>query len=307
MNVFLTILLNVILPVFLLIAIGAFLHRKFTFDMGTLSKLNSYLLMPAVGFANVYQSKMGGNTLLLIISILIVQSMFLMIVSSLLSKMFKLENGLSSAFKNSVVLSNSGNFGLPVSQLVFQNNPLGLSIQIVVMIFQNLLTYTYGLFNTVSVNKKGMQALKIFLRNPVCYAFLLGMFFQITSLRLPGYIWVPIENISNAFLAIALITLGAQSAFIKITRLSKPLILSLLGRLIVSPTIAFIVIFLFNIEGTIAQALFIASSFPTSRNSSLFALEYNNNPEYAAQAVLLSTLCSMFTVTIVVYLSEILF
>ncbi|WP_121664839.1 AEC family transporter [Metabacillus litoralis] len=307
MNVFLTILLNVILPVFLLIAIGAFLHRKFTFDMGTLSKLNSYLLMPAVGFANVYQSKMGGNTLLLIISILIVQSMFLMIVSSLLSKMFKLENGLSSAFKNSVVLSNSGNFGLPVSQLVFQNNPLGLSIQIVVMIFQNLLTYTYGLFNTVSVNKKGMQALKIFLRNPVCYAFLLGMFFQITSLRLPGYIWVPIENISNAFLAIALITLGAQSAFIKITRLSKPLILSLLGRLIVSPTIAFIVIFLFNIEGTIAQALFIASSFPTSRNSSLFALEYNNYPEYAAQAVLLSTLCSMFTVTIVVYLSEILF
>ncbi|MCM3411781.1 AEC family transporter [Metabacillus litoralis] len=307
MNVFLTILLNVILPVFLLIAIGAFLHRKFTFDMGTLSKLNSYLLMPAVGFANVYQSKMGGNTLLLIISILIVQSMFLMIVSSLLSKMFKLENGLSSAFKNSVVLSNSGNFGLPVSQLVFQNNPLGLSIQIVVMIFQNLLTYTYGLFNTVSVNKKGMQALKIFLRNPVCYAFLLGMFFQITSLRLPGYIWVPVENISNAFLAIALITLGAQSAFIKITRLSKPLILSLLGRLIVSPTIAFIVIFLFNIEGTIAQALFIASSFPTSRNSSLFALEYNNYPEYAAQAVLLSTLCSMFTVTIVVYLSEILF
>lgn len=162
MNVFLTILLNVILPVFLLIAIGAFLHRKFTFDMGTLSKLNSYLLMPAVGFANVYQSKMGGSTLFLIISILIVQSMVLMIVSSFLSKMFKFEKGLSSAFKNSVVLSNSGNFGLPVSQLVFQHNPLGLSIQIVVMIFQNLLTYTYGLFNTVSVNKKGMQALKIF-------------------------------------------------------------------------------------------------------------------------------------------------
>jgi len=307
MNVFFTILLNVILPVFLLIAVGAFLHRKFTFDMGTLSKLNSYLLMPAIGFANVYQSKMGGSTLLLVVSLLIVQNISLMIVSSFLSKMFKFENGLSSAFKNSVVLSNSGNFGLPVSQLVFQGNPIGLSIQIVVMIFQNLLTYTYGLFNTVSVHKKGIQALKVFLRNPVFYAFLLGMFFQITSIKIPEYFWIPIENISNAFLAIALITLGAQSAFIKINRLSTPLILSLLGRLIVSPTIAFIVILLFNIEGTIAQALFIASSFPTSRNSSLFALEYNNYPEYAAQAVLLSTLCSMFTVTIVVYLSEILF
>jgi predicted permease len=56
-----------------------------------------------------------------------------------------------------------------------------------------------------------------------------------------------------------------------------------------------------------AQALFIASSYPTSRNSALFALEYNNHPEYAAQSVLLSTLLSSITVAIAVYLSKILF
>ena len=43
--------------------------------------------------------------------------------------------------------------------------------------------------------------------------------------------------------------------------------------------IALGIIWLLQLEGTIARALFIASSFPMSRNSALFALEYDNYPE----------------------------
>jgi len=307
MDVFFHITLNVILPIFTLIGAGALLHRRFNFDMNTLSKLNSYLLMPAVSFANVYQSKIRGDTLLHILSFLVIQALCLMILSTGISKIAKFESGLSSTFKNSVVLSNSGNFGLPVSQVVFQHNPLGLSIQIVVMIFQNLLTYTYGLFNSVSVDKAKFKALKTLLINPVFYAFLFGIIFHANSIKIPEYIWSPIKSTSNAFLAIALVTLGAQSAFLRITRISLPLILSLIGRLILSPCIAFFVILILKLDGTTAQSLLIASSFPTSRNSSLFALEYGNHPEYAAQAVLLSTVFSILTVTTVIFSAHLLF
>ncbi|MEH7085738.1 AEC family transporter [Neobacillus drentensis] len=307
MDVFFLILLNVILPVFLLIGAGVFLHRKFKFDMSTLSKLNTYFLMPSVSFVNIYQNNVGGKTLIHILGFLVLQCSCLMIISALISKAAKFESSLSSTFKNSVVLNNSGNFGLPVSQLVFQHNPLGASIQIVVMIFQNLLTYTYGLFNSVSVDQRGVTAMKGFLKNPVIYAFLLGLILHIYHINIPTFLWTPINNTSNAFLAVALVTLGAQSAYLKITRFSLPLILSLFGRLILSPLIAFIIILSLKLDGTTAQALFIASSFPTSRNSALFALEYDNHPEYAAQVVLLSTLLSMITVTTVVFLSTILF
>ncbi|MFK9090318.1 AEC family transporter [Bacillus salipaludis] len=307
MDVFFLILVNVVLPVFSLIGAGVFLHRKFRFDMNTLSKLNTYFLMPCVSFVNIYQNNVGGKTLLHILGFLVIQCSCLMMVTSVISKAAKFENGLSSTFKNSVVLNNSGNFGLPVSQLVFQHNPMGASIQIVVMIFQNLLTYTYGLLNSVSVDQSKLKAMKEFLKNPVIYAFLLGLILHIYQIKIPTFIWTPINNTSNAFLAVALITLGAQSAYIKISRFSLPLFLSLFGRLILSPTIALIIIFTLKLEGTTAQVLFIASSFPTSRNSALFALEYGNHPEYAAQVVLLSTLFSMITVTTVVYLSTILF
>jgi malate permease and related proteins len=307
MDVFFLILLNVILPVFFLIGAGVFLHRKFNFDMNTLSKLNTYFLMPCVSFVNIYQNNVGGETLLHILTFLVLQGLSLMIISALISKAAKFENSLASTFKNSVVLNNSGNFGLPVSQLVFQHNPIGSSIQIIVMIFQNLLTYTYGLLNSVSVDNSGVKAMREFLKNPVIYAFLLGLLFHLYHIKLPTFIWTPIENTSNAFLAVALVTLGAQSAYIKIKSFSFPLFLSLFGRLILSPVVAFLLILSLNLEGTTAQALFIASSFPTSRNSALFALEYGNHPEYAAQVVLMSTLLSMITVTTVVYLSAILF
>ncbi|KQL50537.1 transporter [Heyndrickxia shackletonii] len=307
MSVFLLIGLNVILPVFILIGAGVFLHRKFKFDMNTLSKLNTFFLMPAVSFVNIYQNNVGGKTLLHILGFLILQCVCLMSLSAIISKAAKFESSLASTFKNSIVLNNSGNFGLPVSQLVFQHSPLGASIQIVVMIFQNLLTYTYGLFNSVSVDHSGFKAIKQFLKNPVIYAFLLGLILHTCDIKIPGFLWTPIKNSSNAFLAIALITLGAQSAYIKLRRFSLPLILSLIGRLILSPSIALLIIFLLKLDGTTAQALFIASSFPTSRNSALFALEYDNHPEYAAQVVLMSTLFSMITVTTVVFLSTIIF
>lgn len=307
MDILFLIVLNVILPVFSLIGIGAFLHRKFKFDMNTLSKLNTYLLMPAVSFVNIYQSNIGGNVLFQILGFLLIQSICLMILSTSISKLAKFDRSLSSTFQNSVVLNNSGNFGLPVSQLVFQHNPLGSSIQVVVMIYQNLLTYTYGLINSVSVHSKGAQAVKEFLKNPVFYAFLFGLLLHISTIKIPFFLWTPIENLANSFLAIALITLGAQSANLKINRFSLPLVLSLIGRLVLSPCIAIIIIFVLRLEGTTAQALLIASSFPASRNSALFALEYGNHPEYAAQAVLLSTIFSSVTVTSVVYLAKILF
>ncbi|WP_158219175.1 hypothetical protein [Marinococcus halophilus] len=44
-----------------------------------------------------------------------------------------------------------------------------------------------------------------------------------------------------------------------------------------------------------------------SKNSALFALEYDNYPEYAAQSVLISTIFGGITVSIVIFLSRVWF
>jgi predicted permease len=307
MNILVLIVLNVILPTFSLIVIGMLLHRKFNFEMKTLSKLNTYLLLPAVGFVNIYESEVSGKLLLEVLGFLLLLNFCLALLCTCVAKVCKFDRGLTASFANSVVLSNSGNFGLPVSQLVFHNNSLGLSIQIVVTIFQNFLSYTYGLFNAASANYKGSKVILEFFKLPISYALIIGLLLHNLGIKIPFFLWKPIENISNAFLAIALITLGAQVAYLKIKQISSSLLLSIIGRLLISPAIALAIILLLGLKDTTAQALFIASSYPTSRNSALLALEYNNHPDYAAQVVLVTTLLSIMTVTIVVFLSKILF
>ncbi|SFP34131.1 AEC family transporter [Salibacterium halotolerans] len=307
MTVLFQILLQIIFPVFFLLGMGALLHRLFQFDLKTLSRLLTYLFLPTVIFANIYQNDMTPSLLLEIGGFLLIQFLLLGALAHVTAKIMKMDKKLSATFKNSVVLNNSGNFGLPVSQLVFQANPVGASVQIMVMMFQNIITYTYGLMNAASTEGKGTMNLKEILKTPILYALVLGFLFYGFQIPIPGFIWTPLQNIADAFLAVALLTLGAQVAYPKLENFSPAFFMGLAGRLIVAPLTALAVISLFGMDGTIAQALFIASAFPMSRNSAQFALMYDNYQEYAAQAVLISTMLSSITVTIVIYASRLLF
>ncbi|APT25627.1 AEC family transporter [Bacillus anthracis] len=304
---FVFIILDVILPILILMLIGAILQRKFQFNLKQLSTLITYCLMPAAVFVNIYDIRIEIDLLLQIIYYLMLYSLSLIIVSHFISKILKLENGESAALKNSISLMNSGNYGLPVSQLIFSQNPVGVSIQIFIVIFQNLLTCSYGIYNLLSATKTIGGIIQSFLRLPVFHALVLGILFQFFTIQLPNSILLPLNQLANGFVAIALILLGAQLSNIKLNFFHRVITWALIGRLLMGPLVAFAMIYLLNIDGIVAQSLFIASSFPTSRNTSTIAMEYQIEPELHAQIVLFSTLFSIITVTVVIYLSYILF
>ncbi|KXY07702.1 AEC family transporter [Bacillus wiedmannii] len=304
---FVFIILDVILPILILMLIGAILQRKFQFNLKQLSTLITYCLMPAAVFVNIYDISIETGLLLQIIYYLMLYSLSVMIVSHFISKTLKLEKGESAALKNSISLMNSGNYGLPVSQLIFSHNPVGVSIQIFIVIFRNILTYSYGIYNLLSATKTIGSIIRSFLRLPVFYALILGVLFQSFTIQIPNSIFLPLNQLGNSFVAIALILLGAQLSNIKLNFFHRVITWALIGRLLMGPLLALAMIYLLNIDGIVAQSLFIASSFPTSRNTSTIAMEYQIEPELHAQIVLFSTLFSIITVTVVIYLSYILF
>ncbi|WP_342537202.1 AEC family transporter [Sporosarcina sp. FSL K6-3508] len=308
MEYLLIVFVNVITPMLILLAIGVVLQIKFTFNVKALGNILTYCLIPAAVFMNLYHTVINVEVLLDVLIFVVLFSTSLIVIGHLFSKMLRLNRQQSAVMKNSIVLINSGNYGLPVSQLVFHANPLGVSIQIVLIVYQNLLTYSYGLYNLVSATQSGAAILKQFIKMPIIHALWLGALLNLANIQLPHFIELPIEHLSNAFIAIALITLGAQLAQIKVKALWNRLIfLSAFGRLILSPTVALLFILLLKIDGVTAQSLWIASSFPTSRNSSTLALEYDIEAELAAQIVLFTTVISSFTVGLVIYLSSIIF
>lgn len=299
---------QIVAPILILLVVGAILQKKFRFNLKALSHLITYCFMPAAVFISIYETEIELSVIgqLTMFIVLFIGSQ--MILSHYLAKLLKLDRQESAVFKNSVVLINSGNYGIPVAQMIFATQPIGIAIQVILVIFQNMTTYTYGLYNLISATKSGMDILRDFLRLPIIHALWLGALLNYLDVPIPQTIQIPLDYVAGGFVAVALITLGAQLSQIEMkTMFNKTIFVSCFTRLIVGPAVALLIIWLLGIDGVVAQSLFIASAFPTSRNSSSLALEYDIESATAAQTVLFSTIISCLTVTVVIYLSTFLF
>ncbi|GAF66753.1 putative transporter [Bacillus sp. TS-2] len=301
------IFLEVILPILILMLLGLVIQKKYQFQLKQISKWLVYGFMPAAVFLNIYEVQIDISLLSQLFLYLILFTFVMIGITYILGRLFHIKPKESAALKNSISLMNSGNYGLPVSQIIFSSNPIGVSVQIFVLIFQNILTYTYGIYNLLSASKTFIEIIRAFLKLPLIYALLLGLFFQTLNLTMPTFLLVPIEYLANSFVAVALLLLGAQLASIKLQYFHRVITLALVGRLLVGPVVALIIICFLQIDGVLAQSLLIASSFPTSRNTATLALEYDVEPDLQAQIVLYSTLLSSLTVTVVIYLAMQLF
>ena len=120
-------------------------------------------------------------------------------------------------------------------------------------------------------------------------------------------VWPALQYARNALICIALLALGIQLSKTSFKINNKDVYLAVGIRLLGGPLMALILIHLMRFDGVIAQALLISSSVPTSVNSALIAVEYNNRPEFASQVVAATTLLSAFTLTAVIYIARILF
>ena len=303
----LTIFKDIILPIFIVMLIGFILQKKFAMDISTLSKLNIYFVVPAFIFVKLYSTQFSASLFGHVLLFFILLVLILYVFSALFAKILGLNRGKKTTFSNSTIFFNSGNYGVPVNELVFKGDPFAMSIQVIVLTLQNILTFSYGIFALQSVNTSKWKAMIGYFKMPVLYAMMAGLLCNALNISIPSVILVPANMIADAMIGLALLTLGAQVARIQFKAALSAVYSSLTVRLIISPIIALLIIWLFRVDGITAQALLIASAMPTSVNSAVIAEEYKNYPEFAAQVVLFSTIISAFTVSLVIYLAGILF
>ncbi|MGO4272165.1 AEC family transporter [Paenibacillus sp. TAF58] len=301
MSYFIYILVNNIVPISIMIAIGAAMYRAFHIDIKTLSKLNFYVFSPALVFVKLYESEMNLHILMQVLLFFVLFFSLLFAIIEVIIRLKKMQRGMRIAMRNSVIFYNSANYALPLNQTVFGGNAYTLSIQIVIMIMQTLIPNTYGIY-TLNAHKSTWKAtMKTILSLPVIYAIPIALLLRYFHLPVPGSIHIPLQYISNAFMATALLTLGVQLGGMKWEFHFSNVLVSNILRLAAGPLLGFFVVWLLGIEGITAKALILSCAVPTSLSSVLLAIEYENEPEFSSQAVFTSTLFSMFTIPVVIF------
>jgi predicted permease len=97
-----------------------------------------------------------------------------------------------------------------------------------------------------------------------------------------------------------MIVLGMQLAKISIKNLAKEKIsLSLMIKLAISPVIAYLLTLFFSIDGMVKQIMIIMAAMPTAANTTMYALQFDTEPEFVSSATLISTSLSLATLPII--------
>ena len=172
MNIFIFIITNNIAPIFFIIFLGSILGKKQNIDIKTLSKINFYLFVPSFIFVSLSET----NIDLKLVKVLLF-AFLLFLISYLLTFVVgifrKQDKSINANFMNTMILYNSGNFGVPLIALVFKDSPyLGYAaaIQIMVLMVQNIITYTVGFFNAGLGQLSIKETLKKIISMPSLYA-----------------------------------------------------------------------------------------------------------------------------------------
>ncbi|MDO7785749.1 AEC family transporter [Desulforamulus aquiferis] len=277
-------------------------QKKYHLDVKILTRLLFTIYMPVFVFVQMYQIDISVEILKETLIFLVLLHILLYLLTKLYIKVKGIEKEKAAAIINSVLYYNCGNYGIPLIMLVFPGNSLAFSIQIIVIVFQTILPFTHGII-TINAGKKPLKEICLDLAKlPFLYAIPLGYLFQYLNIKIPNPILIPLNYVYDGFIAIALLTLGFQLANISWRFSFNKVLITNILRLIISPIIALFIVTLFGITGVTAQVLIISSAVPTALNVVLLAIEYDNEPEFASQVVLSTTILSVITMTLVIVL-----
>jgi predicted permease len=300
--IFIYILYNIILPIFILVAIGFTAQKFLRMDSRTFSRINIYILIPAILFVKIYEAQVSLQFVGLVLFFILIVETVMLALGELFSRWLKYPRGIRKAFTNSLLFFNSGNYGLPLVEMAFHGNPVAISSQIFVMLIQNISTSTFGVFQVSSGKSGYRQALQNMLVMPSLYVLAVVLLVKGFAIKLPDQLLQPLRYISGGFVGLALITLGVQLAEVKAKFRVHDVFLASLIRLVLSPLLGFLLVRLLGIHGMLAKSLIIGVATPTAVNTAILAREFDNEPEYAAQIVLVSTLFSVVTLSTIIYL-----
>ena len=295
------IFLKIIIPIFVLIGLGFLAQRMMKMDSRTFSRMTIYIFVPAVMFIKMYAAKVDLQFFATIIVFITVIQVLMFVIGEITARSLGYSRGKRKAFSNALTFFNSGNYGLPLADLVFKSSPIAASVQVFIMMLQNTTGNTVGVFQASSANSSYKKALRHVFTMPSLYVLFLVLIFNYFSIPVPEPVMVPLKYLADGFIAFALITLGVQLAEIEYSYKIDDVLLPCFIRLVLSPILGYLLTLLMGIKGELAQALIIGVSTPSAINTAILAKEFNNEPDYASKIVFYSTLLSGLSMSMVIY------
>lgn len=302
MTLLLSIFANNILPVFIVVGIGALLSVTLRPDVKSLTRITFYVLGPCLIFGGLTRTPLAGDEVQQIMLFALLVQLSLTGLAWLIVTLLRWERTRKRALLLSVLVVNAGNFGLSVVLFAF-----GPEAQARAMVYFVATAVLGNVLGTIVAAGGGSwrQTLINVARVPMVYATLAALIVNsFDQVRVPELLMRPIDLLGSAAVPAMLLILGMQLArSVGAMRANVGAIsLATALRLIVSPLIGVLVARLMQVQGVTRQVCLLQSGMPSGVTSTILALEYDLEPEIVTSTVFFSTLCSALSLSVLISL-----
>ena len=303
------IVIAALLPVFLLMALGAVLKRtlmRLDAQWHGLERLTYYVLFPMLlietlvkaDFSKVPVAGVGGALLLSVV--------VMSLVCLALWPLFRRRGIDGPAFTS--ILQGATRVqtyaALSVSRNLFGATGLALaSIAIVAIVpIVNVISVAV-LAHFAAPEKQSLRAIAMtVVKNPLIWACAIGLFINVVHLPLPALWYDVADPLGNASLAIGLLVTGAGLHLEGLLRPSLAATTGVLLKLLGMPALAVALAWWFGVTGNSLVIVLVCSAVPTSPSSYVLARQMGGDAPLLAQIITLQTILAAITMPIAIAL-----
>ncbi len=298
-------IINQMIMLMLMLAVGYVAAKCRLMDEAANSMLTRLVLNIALPSTVLYSvmggnATMSGNEALTFMGLVIVVYAITIGAALFSPKLLRAPKEDAGLYRFMVAFANVGFMGYPVSQAIF--GPESVFYVALFCMGFNILTYTVGVVfiagDTAKINLK-------LLVTPVLIATIISVILFMTSIEfIPAVITQTVGVFDKLTTPLSMIVVGASLGripFREVFTERRVYLVSLL-RLIIIPLIVWCIFKLFVYDVMMLGVLTVLAGMPVAALANMFSIQYKKNAPLAAKTIFLTTLLSMVTIPLVVYL-----
>jgi malate permease and related proteins len=295
----LTLLVNVVLPVFAVVAVGGIVGRRFRLEVAPINRLALYGAVPALVFRTLAEVEMAWRPVLHLVGGYAAFMFAMAAVAAAVARCWPAP--ARRALVGTSVFGNAANLNLPVALFAFGD--AGLERALVLYVVTSLAMFSIG---PALMGRGGgtAAAVRAALGFPVLWASLAGLAVHALDLGLPVGAERAVGLLADAAVPVVLLSLGVHMARSLRWRPTGRAAAAVLIKLGLGPLVAAGVGMAVGLHGLDLAVLVVLGAMPTAINAVMLAVEFGGDADQVGDAVVAGTALSLLSLPIVLALTR---
>ena len=295
-----TIFLNVIMPVFGIVILGALVGRRLELQARTLTRAAYYVFVPAFIFQAVSGADVPLHSALKMVSFIVLTHLLAAFAAGGIGRLLGRSKEMIAAFVMIAVFGNVGNYGLAVIRFRLGDAAAAPAAFYFVAITITAFIVCVGAAGWARGGSRG--AVWGVVKTPALWATVPALIVSGGGLSVPLMFARLIGLLADAMIPVMLFALGLQLLEQKRVALSGDVLLASGIRLLLAPALAFVVAIPFALGPIENAAGILQAGMPTAILVAIISKENDIVPGFVTSVVVVSTLFSLVTLTLMMVL-----